>query len=189
VCFPTYRLQGYTLLLTWQWHGKYVCDQPSANAELLIPASASETTTQSVLKKIRKLYKWRVCNYRGRKTQRRVVKYLPALGSVIGAVFSFHGPNHHTSCLDKLNSFPASPKIPCILQVKVHHCGHKSPPLVPVLRQINTAQHTMTETEHDVNHFRSPQLFSPAPFHSTGHNHLTRFILCSGYAVQLQIKI
>lgn len=47
-------------------------------------------------KKIRKTYKWRVCNYRERQTQRWVVKYLPALGSVMGAVFSFHGPNHHT---------------------------------------------------------------------------------------------
>jgi len=47
-------------------------------------------------KKIKKTYKWRVCNYRERKTQRWVVKYLPALGSVMGAVFSFHGRNHHT---------------------------------------------------------------------------------------------
>ena len=47
-------------------------------------------------KKIRKTYKWRVCNYREKQTQRWVVKYLPAVGSVMGAVFSFHGPNHHT---------------------------------------------------------------------------------------------
>jgi hypothetical protein len=37
-----------------------------------------------------------VWNYRERQTQRWVVKYLPALGSLMGAVFSFHGPNHHT---------------------------------------------------------------------------------------------
>lgn len=37
--------------------------------------------------------------------------------------------NHYSasSCLDKHKSFPAGAKIPCILQVKVHHRVHKSP--------------------------------------------------------------
>jgi hypothetical protein len=62
-----------------------------------------------------------------------------------------------SSHLDKLKSFPAGPKIPCILQAKAHHCGHRSPPTVSLLRQINPAQHMMMQiTPEDHNCFLLP---------------------------------